>query len=262
MMRIYHNMIAVAGEFAAPFRRTLACAVVAAMLQAAGWIITLPLFSLVLTPGALPVRDILSWLVVLIVLLLLEGMVRWREMAFVYDYWHRVTEAMRQRLAHRLRAMPLEQLARRKSGDLATILGNNVTFAATALSSLATLAIQLVVVPAVVLVLIFTLDWRLGALLLAGTGLIVPLIRRAQRDANQDFLRIDEVDAAASAAIVEYVQAQAMLRASGRSGLNAPCLRGVFAHQHQVQHQSGNTARLIAKAQLIIQLTLDRKSVV
>ncbi|STU54374.1 Uncharacterised protein [Klebsiella pneumoniae subsp. ozaenae] len=67
------------------------------MLQAAGWIITLPLFSLVLTPGALPVRDILSWLVVLIVLLLLEGMVRWREMAFVYDYWHRVTEAMRQR---------------------------------------------------------------------------------------------------------------------------------------------------------------------
>ncbi|HFW5272735.1 TPA: ABC transporter ATP-binding protein [Salmonella enterica subsp. enterica serovar Bullbay] len=256
MMRIYHNMIAVAGEFAAPFRRTLAYAVVAAMLQAAGWIITLPLFSLVLTPGALPVRDILNWLVVLIVLLLLEGMVRWREMAFVYDYWHRVTEAMRQRLAHRLRAMPLEQLARRKSGDLATILGNNVTFAATALSSLATLAIQLTVVPAVVLVLIFTLDWRLGALLLAGTGLIVPLIRRAQRDANQDFLRIDEVDAAASAAIVEYVQAQAMLRASGRSGLNAPCLRGVFAHQHQVQHQSGNTARLIAKAQLIIQLTL------
>lgn len=86
MMRTYHNMLAVAGEYAAPFRRTLIYAVIAAILQAAGWIITLPLFSLVLAPGALPVNEIVNWLMVLIVLLVLEGIVRWREMAFVYDY--------------------------------------------------------------------------------------------------------------------------------------------------------------------------------
>lgn len=163
---------------------------------------------------------------------------------------------MRLRLAQRLCAMPLEQLARRKSGDLATLLGNNVTFAATALSSLATLAIQLMVVPMVLLLLIFALDWRLGALLLAGSLLVVPLMLRVRRDANQDFQRIDDADGAASAAIVEYVQGQAMLRASGRAGINAPCLRDVFARQHQVQHQTGHTARLIAKAQLVIQISL------
>ncbi|WP_277978034.1 ABC transporter ATP-binding protein [Pantoea endophytica] len=256
MMRSYRNMIAIAGEYAVPFRHTLVYAVLGAILQAAGWIITLPLFTLVLTPGALPVNQIVNWLMVLAGLLALEGLVRWREMAFVYDYWHRVTEVMRLRLAQRLRAMPLEQLARRKSGDLATILGNNVTFAATVLSSLATLAIQLLVVPAVMLILIFTLDWRLGALLLTGSLLLVPLIMRVRREANVDFKRIDEADAAASAAILEYVQGQAMLRASGRAGAQAPCLGEVFSHQHQVQHQSGDTARLIAKAQLVIQITL------
>jgi ATP-binding cassette, subfamily B, bacterial IrtB/YbtQ len=256
MIRTYHNMILVAGDYAAPFRRTLLYAVTAAILQAAGWIMTLPLFSLLLSPGALPIGEIANWLLVLTALLVVEGFVRWREMAFVYDYWHRVTEALRLRLAGRLRGMPLERLALRKSGDLATILGNNVAFAATALSSLATLAIQLMVVPVVLLLLVFTLDWRLGALLLVGCLLILPLILRARREASQDFQRVDEADAAASAAIVEYVQGQAMLRASGRAGAQAPCLRQVFAHQHQVQHQSGGTARLIAKAQLIIQFTL------
>ncbi|QCR38619.1 ABC transporter ATP-binding protein [Nissabacter sp. SGAir0207] len=256
MIRTYHNMILVAGDYAAPFRRTLLYAVTAAILQAAGWIITLPLFSLLLSPGTLPIGEIVNWLLVLTALLVVEGFMRWREMAFVYDYWHRVTEALRLRLAERLRAMPLERLAQRKSGDLATILGNNVTFAATALSSLATLAIQLMVVPAVLLLLIFTLDWRLGVLLLAGCLLVLPMMLRVRREASQDFQRVDEADAAASAAIVEYVQGQAMLRASGRAGAQAPCLRQVFTHQHQVQHQTGGTAWLIGRAQLIIQLTL------
>lgn len=249
-------MIAVAGEYAAPFQRTLIYAVVAALMQAAGWMVTLPLFSLVLEAGPLPVNDIVKWLIVLLLLMVAEGLVRWHEIAFVYDYWHRVTEAMRMRLAQRLRIIPLEQLARRKSGDLAAILGNNVTFAATAISSLATLAVQLLVVPGVLLLMIFFLDWRLGALLLAGGLFALPLMLRVRLAANHDFKTIDEADAATSAAIIEYVQGQAMLRASGRSGSRAPCLRDVFARQHQAQHQSGSTTRRIALSQLIIQLTL------
>lgn len=255
-MRIYHMMMTVAGDYAAPFRRTLRCAFLAALLQAMGWTITQPLFSQLLPSGPSIAGEAGHWLLLLIALLVLEGLVRWREMAFAYDYWHRVTEALRMRLAQRLRAMPLEQLARRKSGDLATILGNNVAFAATALSSLATLAIQLIVVPVILLLLIFMLDWRLGALLLLGCLLVAPLISRVRLNASEEFQHIDEADAAASAAIVEYVQGQAMLRASGRTGDRAPGLRDAFAQQHQAQHQTANTARLIAKAQLRVQLTL------
>ncbi|MEN4546045.1 ABC transporter ATP-binding protein [Pantoea agglomerans] len=255
-MRIYHMMMAVAGDYATPFRRTLRCAFLAALLQAMGWIITLPLFSLLLTPGSSLMGKASHWLLLLSILLVLEGVIRWREMAFAYDYWHRVTEALRMKLAQRLRAIPLEQLARRKSGDLATILGNNVAFAATVLSSLATLAIQLVVAPSILLLLIFTLDWRLGAVMLIGCLFVAPLIIRVRLNASQEFQHIDEADAAASAAIVEYIQGQAMLRASGRTGEQAPGLRDAFARQHQAQHQTASTAGLVAQAQLRIQLTL------
>lgn len=255
-MRIYHTMMAVAGDYAAPFRRTLRCALLAALLQAMGWTITVPLFSQLLPSSPSIAGETSRWLLLLITLLVLEGLVRWQEMAFAYDYWHRVTEALRMRLAQRLRAMPLEQLARRKSGDLATILGNNVAFAATTLSSLATLAIQLIIVPVILLLLIFMLDWRLGTLLLLGCLLVAPLIIQVRLNASSEFQHIDEADATASAAIVEYVQGQAMLRASGRTGDRAPGLRDAFAQQHQAQHQTANTARLIAKAQLRVQLTL------
>ncbi|MBK0003734.1 ABC transporter ATP-binding protein [Erwinia sp. S38] len=256
MMRLYRMMISVAGEFAGALRRTLFCSAVAALMQAAGWAIALPLFQRVLAPGPLVLGSMLPWLAGLLGLMVAEGVLRWREADFIYRYWHRVTEAMRLRLARRLRAMPLERLAQRKSGDLATILGNNVTFAATAISSLATLAVQLLIVPAALLLLIFVLDWRLGGVLAIGALLIVPVMRQARRRANNDFQRIDRADAQASAAIVEYVQGQAMLRASGRSGTSAPCLEQVFHRQHEAQHQAGGTVRYIAHAQLLMQLTM------
>lgn len=256
MIRIYRMMIAVAGDFARPFRRTLLFSVAASLAQAAAWAITLPLFRLTLADGPLPVAALSAWLGGLAGLILLEGALRWAESGFTYQYWPRVTGAMRLRLAGRLRSMPLEQLARRKSGDLATVLGNNVTFAATAISSLATLAVQMMLVPGLLLLLTFFLEWRLGGLLLLGAAWAAPLLLGARRRAGEDFQRIDAADADASAAIVEYVQGQAMLRATGRSGISAPCLNNVFARQHQAQHASGDTVARIAAAQLRVQLTL------
>ncbi|EMH4162913.1 ABC transporter ATP-binding protein [Pluralibacter gergoviae] len=256
MIRIYRMMIAVAGDFAAPFRRTLLFSVVASLVQAAAWATTLPLFRLAMADGPLPTAAIGAWLAALAGLILLEGGLRWAESGFTYQYWPRVTGAMRLRLAGRLRGMPLEQLARRKSGDLAAVLGNNVTFAATAISSLATLAVQMVLVPGLLLALTFFLEWRVGVLLLLGAAWAAPLLLGARRRAGEDFQRIDAADAQASAAIVEYVQGQAMLRATGRSGNDAPCLKHVFARQHQAQHASGDTVARIAAAQLRVQLTL------
>ena len=256
MMRIYRMMMAVAGEYAGPFRRTLALAAAASVIQALAWAITLPLLSLTLADGPPRTGALYGWLAALAALIALEGALRWAESEFVYRYWHRVTGAMRLRLAERLRRMPLEQLARRKSGDLATVLGNNVAFAATAISSLATLAVQLAVVPALLLGVVFVLDWRPGVLLLFGAAWAAPCLLRARRTAGADFREIDAADADASAAIVEYVQGQAMLRSTGRAGADAPCLRGVFARQHAAQHASGDTVRRIATAQLRAQLTL------
>ena len=184
MMRIYRMMMAVAGEYAGPFRRTLALAAAASVIQALAWAITLPLLSLTLADGPPRTGALCGWLAALAALIALEGALRWAESVFVYRYWHRVTGGMRLGLAERLRRMPLEQLARRKSGDLATVLGNNVAFAATAISSLATLAVQLAVVPALLLGVVFVLDWRPGVLLLFGAAWAAPCLLRARRTAG------------------------------------------------------------------------------
>ena len=256
MINAFNNMMRIAGDSAPAFRRTLCFSCAAAVVQALSWGIMLPLFYLLLQEGPLPLHQTLSWLGLLLITLCAEALLRVVEMRFSYDYWPRVTEALRLRLASRLRLMPLEQLAQRKTGDLAMVLGNNVTMAATAVSSLATLAVQLVAVPCVLLLLILALDWRLGIFLLVACLAVIPLLREVQRRANRDFQSIDDADAQASAAVVEYVQGLAVLRATGKAGCDAPCLSNVFRHQHQAQEATQSTTRLLAKAQLIIQLAL------
>lgn len=256
MMRWYKLTMQVAGPYASQFRLTLLCSLLAALLQALSWAIMIPLFQTLLQGPDFPLMEAMRWLAMLALLLAGEALLRLKEMAFTYDYWHRVTEDVRLRLASTLRTIPLEQLARRKSGDLALVLGSNVTMAATAISSLATLFVQLTAVPAVLLTLVFWLDWRLGTILLVALLWTLPLLRQVQKRANRDFQHIDEADARAGAGIVEYVQGLAMLRAAGSAGPDAPCLSGLFEHQHQMQAASQTTVQLLAKAQLIVQLAL------
>ncbi|WP_217550686.1 ABC transporter ATP-binding protein [Pantoea sp. GbtcB22] len=256
MIRAYRTMLEVAGEFADPFKRTLIYALIASFFQACGWLLTLPIFDLILTSDPMPWGKLSILFGILVLLIIAEGGLRWQEMSFTYDYWHKVTEKLRLRLAQRLRMMPLERLAQRKSGDLAEILGNNVTFAATAISSLATLAVQLIVVPLFILAFLLYMNWHLGMILLIAVVLILPVLIQIRLMANRDFKNIDQVDAEGSAAIIEYVQGQAILRATGLSGSQAPCLREVFARQHQAQHEAGGIAQLIGKAQLIMQMSL------
>lgn len=256
MKRWYKLTMQVAGRYAPQFRLTLLCSLAAAVLQAMSWAVMLPLFQALLRGPDFSLTDAMRWLGVLILLLGGEALLRLKEMAFTYDYWHKVTEDVRLRLARTLRTIPLEQLAQRKSGDLALVLGSNVNMAATAISSLATLFVQLTVVPAVLLILVCGLDWRLGAILVVALLLTVPILRRVQKQSNQDFQDIDQADARAGAGIVEYVQALPMLRAAGVAGPDTPCLKGLFEHQHRAQAVSQTTVQLLAKAQLIVQLAL------
>jgi ATP-binding cassette subfamily B protein len=68
--------------------------------------------------------------------------------------------------------------------SVATVVGNNVTTAATAISNLSTLFVQIVSVPAVIGVVVLAVDWRLGVVLAVAIIAAIPLVRRIQRLSN------------------------------------------------------------------------------
>ncbi|MFJ8313360.1 MULTISPECIES: ABC transporter ATP-binding protein [unclassified Streptomyces] len=256
MKRILRLMLTAAGPYAAQFRATLRVSLAATVLQAAAYACFVPLLA-ELCRDQVRTGRAWGWLALLATLVATEGALRMREMAFTYDHWHLVTGSTRLRLGAALRAMPQQELNRRAAGDLTQVVGGNATTAATAVSSLASLFIQLVTVPMVLGVMVLALDWRLGLVLVAGTLAAVPLVRQVQRRSGYGFREVDEADAEAAARIVEYVQGLPVLKATGQAGADSPRLVPVLHRQHRTQAAANRSAALpVAGAQLIVQLAL------
>ncbi|GAA2801215.1 yersiniabactin ABC transporter ATP-binding/permease protein YbtQ [Kitasatospora paracochleata] len=254
MRRILRLMLTAAGPYAAQFRTTLRVSLAATLVQAAAYASFVPLLA-ELTRDPVRAGRAWLWVGVLAVLVAVEAALRVREMAFTYDYWHLVTHSTRLRLGASLRSMPQQELARRAAGDLTAVVGANATTASGAISSLSTLFVQLVTVPAVLGVVVLALDWRLGLVLVAATLAALPLVRQVQRRSNAGFHRVDEADAALSGRIVEYVQGLPVLKATGQAGADSPRLAAVLTDQQQAQARSNRSASLpVAGAQLLVQL--------
>jgi ATP-binding cassette subfamily B protein IrtB len=254
MRRILGLMLTAAGPYAPQLRRTLLISAVASLVQAAAYVTFIPLLA-ELTRDPVRTGRAWFWVGVLAVLVAVEGALRVREMAFTYDYWHLVTGSTRLRLGGKLRSMPQQELARRAAGDLTSVVGDNTATAAGAISSLSTLFIQIVAVPAVLGVVILAVDWRLGLVLAAATAAALPLVRQVQRRSNAGFAQADEADAAVADRIVEYVQGLPVLKATGQAGAASPRLTGVLTRQHHAQRDAHRSAaRPVAGAQFVVQL--------
>ncbi|WKX69044.1 ABC transporter ATP-binding protein [Streptomyces sp. XD-27] len=256
MKRILRLMLTAAGPYAPQFTTTLRISVAAAFVQAAAYAAFIPLLAALAHD---PVRTGRAWLWigVLAALVTVEGILRVREAAFTYDHWHLVTQATRLRLGRTLRSMPQQELARRAAGDLTSVVGANATMAATAISALSTLFVQLVTVPAVLGVVVVALNWRLGLVLVVATLAALPFVRQVQKRSNAGFRQVNEADAAASDRIVEYVQGLPVLKATGQAGADSPRLMPVLTHQHGAQAAANRSAAMpVACAQLVVQLAV------
>ncbi|MFF4190020.1 ABC transporter ATP-binding protein [Nonomuraea sp. NPDC001831] len=131
----------------------------------------------------------------------------------------RVQLSLRRRLADRLGRVPLGWLSTRRTGELAKVVGEDVSavhpFIAHAPGDLA----AAFVVPAVSLAYLLTVDWRLTLITLIPVALalaLVPLMMRPARLREQE-----EFDAAMgriASSVVEFVQGIAVVKAFGGAG--------------------------------------------
>ncbi|MEV6105053.1 ABC transporter ATP-binding protein [Streptomyces sp. NPDC051940] len=128
----------------------------------------------------------------------------------------RVQLALRRRLAAGLGRVPIGWLARRRSGELAKLVGEDVSAVHPFIAHTPGEMVSAFVVPVVSLVYLFTVDWRLTLITLVPVLLavaLVPLMMTPTRLREQK-----EFDAAMgriSASVVEFVQGIAVVKAFG-----------------------------------------------
>ncbi|MEV5651773.1 ABC transporter ATP-binding protein [Nocardia sp. NPDC052254] len=217
MTRILRLMLLAAGDYRDEFRRTLWCALLGSIMQAAAYATLIPILYELSRPEV-NTTAVWIWFAVLVACWVIQAAFHYGQLRFEFGRWADVLAATRLRLGDTLRTMPQADLERRAAGDLTTVMGGNVANATMGSSGMALLFIQMVTVPAIIGVIIIAVDWRLGLVLAASLPFAVLFVRRIQQITGAGARRTDAADAAAASRIVEYVQGLPVLRATGQIG--------------------------------------------
>ncbi|GAA4921654.1 ATP-binding cassette subfamily B protein [Stackebrandtia albiflava] len=128
----------------------------------------------------------------------------------------RVQLAFRRTLARRLGRVPLGWFSRRRTGELAKVVGEDVSAVHPFIAHTPGELVSAFVVPLVSLVYLFTVDWRLTLITLIPVALavaLVPLMMTPNRLREQE--EFDTGTGRIADAVVEFVQGIAVVKAFG-----------------------------------------------
>ena len=131
----------------------------------------------------------------------------------------RVQLSFRRALAARLGRVPIGWFARRRTGELAKIVGEDVSAVHPFIAHSPGELVSAFVVPLVSLIYLFTIDWRLTLVTLIPVALavaLVPLMMTPARLREQE--EFDGAMGRISTAVVEFVQGIAVVKAFGGAG--------------------------------------------
>jgi ATP-binding cassette, subfamily B, bacterial IrtA/YbtP len=126
--------------------------------------------------------------------------------------------ALRRQLAERLGRVPIGWFSQRRTGELAKVVGEDVSAVHPFIAHAPNELISAFLVPLVSLIYLFTVDWRLALITMAPVLIsiaMVPLMQTPVRVAEQQ--EFDGGMARISSSVVEFIQGIAVVKAFGGS---------------------------------------------
>lgn len=197
----------------ADLRAALTATVLTAVAQGVVFALLVPVLRNLLGPD--PGRC-LPWLAALAAAAVVYGALFLRTTRAGHELAGTVLRTLYERLGDHLATLPLGWFGPGRVGDVGTLAGTGVVQVANAVANLVRPIVASVVTPATVVVLMFAFDWRIASAVVVTTPLIAlafwwtgRLVSRADEGAHT-------ATAEAGARVVEYAQAQRVLRACGQ----------------------------------------------
>ena len=217
MLKSFRQMISASGSYAPELKFSLTLSIIASTIQGIVFALFFPLFSALLTS---PIDTQRVWTLVALIafLVVIEFLIRWRELEFGWIITIDAASEMRLKLGEQLRKMPLEELSRRRSGELNVILSGNVTDSLHAIGNLSSIIIKTIIVPTIVIIVTLFIDWRLAIAMLITFPLAIPIYRWQKSVVAKGTRDVAIADANTASRIIEYAQGIPVLRATQQVG--------------------------------------------
>ncbi|MFF3270944.1 ABC transporter ATP-binding protein [Streptomyces chrestomyceticus] len=198
-----------------PVRRTLVLMAARAVVEGLSYALLVPLLRALLGPRP---ADAWPWLGAFAAAFLLCAVLGYRSVLTGFRTGGELSRGLHHRLGDQLAGLPLGWFTSSRIGDVSGLTSRSVMEVMSVPAHRLGPLVDATFVPLTIVVVMFFFDWRLALAALLAAPLIAAVQRATARaTAREDAERARRSDDA-SARVVEYVRAQPVLRAGGRTG--------------------------------------------
>jgi ATP-binding cassette subfamily B protein len=201
-------------EYARPVRRTVALMTTTAIAEGASYALLVPVLRALF--GGRP-GDAWPWLVAFGTAVAVYAVLRYCSDLSGFRVGTTLLRGVYRRLGEHLARLPLGWYTAGRVGEVSVLASRGVLQAMSVLAHLLGPLVSAAVTPLTIIVVMLAVDWRMGLAALVGVPLVAAVqVRTGRATAAADAARGDR-DREAARRVVEYLQAQPVLRAGGRT---------------------------------------------
>ncbi|MEM8621366.1 MAG: ABC transporter ATP-binding protein [Actinomycetota bacterium] len=231
MITTFRNMIEACGSKAPLMRRALTLSFLSSIAQGLGYALLFPLFSALLDSS----DDVWAYFGAIAVLIVIDALLRLAGTRTEWRIYIEVSDETRANLGEQLKRMPLQQLARRQTGDLNSVLTGNVNDVVSIAGGLFGVVINTIVAPVVTVAVLLFIDWRLALAMVVLFPLAIPFYRVMRAQGARENKISMEAHADTASHLVEYAQGLPVLRATRQVGPESARLQASLARLREAQ---------------------------
>ena len=201
-------------EYAQPLRRTVALMTLTAVAEGLSYALVVPVLRELF--GDTP-EDAWPWVIAFGVAFAVYAALRYTSDLFGFRVGTTMLRGMYHRLGDHLARLPIGWYNSGRLGEVSVLASRGVLDAMSVIAHLLAPFISACVTPLTIVVVMLVFNWQLGLAALVAAPIVAGIqIRSARATAAQDAER-EERDHEATGRVIEYLQAQPVLRAGGRT---------------------------------------------
>ncbi|MFC4373678.1 ABC transporter ATP-binding protein [Nocardia halotolerans] len=201
-------------EYAQPVRRTVVLMTTTAVVEGLSYALLVPVLRALF--GSDP-SQAWPWLIALAFAVAGFAVLRYLSDLSGFRGGTTLLRGVYHRLGDQLARLPIGWYTTGRVGDVSVLASRGVLQAMSVIAHLLAPIISAAVTPLTIVVVMLAFDWRMGAAALAAVPVVVAIQAWAGRRMDEGDAERHERDHEAARRVIEYLQAQPVLRAGGRS---------------------------------------------
>jgi ATP-binding cassette, subfamily B, bacterial IrtB/YbtQ len=201
-------------EYARPVRRTVALMTIAAIAEGLSYALLVPVLQALF--GSTP-SDAWPWLVAFGAAFAVYAVLRYRSDLSGFRAGTTLLEGMYRRLGDHMARLPVGWYGGGRVGEVSTLAGSGVLQAMSVIAHLLAPFISAAVTPLTIVVVMLAVHWQLGVAALVAAPVVAGIQVWTGRSTAAADAERHERDHEATGRVIEYLQAQPVLRAGGRT---------------------------------------------